>query len=97
MLLPELSVKRVFGLLKRRFQSLLITLMIDKVDLIPMHIFACCILHNVCLMRSNNIEETANEQILDHNVVNDENMHDAVHEGIIKQDLRVQRLRIRNV
>jgi len=51
----RIIIERAFGLLKGQFPSLLTTLAIDGVDLIRMHILACCILYKVCLMKSDEI------------------------------------------
>lgn len=63
----RMIIERAFWLLKRRFRSLLTTLAIDRVDLIPMHILACCILHIVYLMRGDelNIEVNEDVQVID--------------------------------
>ncbi|XP_012058854.1 PREDICTED: putative nuclease HARBI1 [Atta cephalotes] len=48
----EITIKRTFVLLKRRFQSLLKTLDMERIDLIPEFIIACCVLHNICLLQN---------------------------------------------
>lgn len=96
----RMTIERAFGLLKGRFRSLLTTFAMDRVDLIPMHIIACCILHNVCLMRGDylNIEENEDIEVLNCDAMNNnENMREATRAGAAKRDLIAGRLQIRNV
>ncbi|XP_011059418.1 PREDICTED: putative nuclease HARBI1 [Acromyrmex echinatior] len=51
----EIIIKRTFVLLKERFQSLLKTLDMDRIDLIPEFIIACCVLHNICLLQNDEV------------------------------------------
>ncbi|KAM0729406.1 hypothetical protein ACS0PU_004760 [Formica fusca] len=92
-------IETAFGLLKGRFRSLLTTLAMNRVDLIPMHILACYVLHNIYLMRGDdlNIEVDENVQEIDCAIGNNENMRNAVHAGVAKRDLIAEILRIRNV
>ncbi|XP_029348023.1 protein ALP1-like [Acyrthosiphon pisum] len=49
----RMAIERSFGFLKGRFRSLLTTLDMKRVDLIPKYIIACCILHNIiCLLQN---------------------------------------------
>ncbi|CAI6359314.1 unnamed protein product [Macrosiphum euphorbiae] len=48
----RMAIERSFGLVKGRFRSLLTTLDMKRVDLIPKYIIACCILHNICLLQN---------------------------------------------
>ncbi|XP_024882531.1 protein ANTAGONIST OF LIKE HETEROCHROMATIN PROTEIN 1-like isoform X1 [Temnothorax curvispinosus] len=95
----RIAIERAFGLLKGRFRSLLTTLAMDRVDLIPLHILACCVLHNVCLMKNDdfNIEVIEDVDVIDCVMANNENMRDAAYAGAAKRDLIAQRLRLRNV
>lgn len=52
----RIVIERAFALLKGRFQSLLTTFAMHRVDLIPIHILACCVLHNICLMRGDELD-----------------------------------------
>lgn len=52
----RMMVERTIGLLKGRFRSLLDILPMRRTDLIPKYICACCILHNVCLIRDDLID-----------------------------------------
>lgn len=52
----RMVVERSIGLLKARFRILLDKLPMKRIDLIPNYIMACCVLHNICLMRNDMIE-----------------------------------------
>ncbi|TGZ32250.1 Uncharacterized protein DBV15_12490 [Temnothorax longispinosus] len=93
-----MAIERAFGLLKGRFRSLLTTLALDRVDLIPLHILACCVLHNICLMKNDILDIEVNEDVHAIDCVrdNNENIQNA-RAGIIKRDLIAERLRIRHV
>ncbi|XP_071651150.1 putative nuclease HARBI1 [Temnothorax longispinosus] len=52
----RMVVERAIGLLKGRWRSLLHYLAIESVERIPYHILACCVLHNICLMRNDEME-----------------------------------------
>lgn len=52
----RMMVERTIGLLKGRFRSLLDILPMRRTDLIPKYICACCVLHNICLIRNDWID-----------------------------------------
>lgn len=52
----RMIVERSLGLLKGRFRNILDTLPMRRSDLIPKYIIACCILHNICLLRDDMID-----------------------------------------
>lgn len=52
----RMIVERSFGLLKGRFRSLLDTFAMQRTDLIPKYIIACCILHNIWLLNNDVID-----------------------------------------
>ncbi|XP_050065003.1 putative nuclease HARBI1 [Aphis gossypii] len=54
----RMAIERSFGSLKGRFRSLLTTLAMERVDLIPKFIIACCLLHNICLLKNYDIANT---------------------------------------
>lgn len=68
----------------------------DRVDLIPMHILACCILHNICLMKSDeldieiNVDEGEEAHVVDENAA-------LPGAAIAKRDYICQTLRMRHV
>ncbi|KAB0790410.1 hypothetical protein PPYR_15221, partial [Photinus pyralis] len=47
----RMAVERAIGLLKGRMRRLLDNLPMTRGDLIPKYIVACCIIHNICLLR----------------------------------------------
>lgn len=53
-----MAIERSFGLLKGRFRSYLTTLAMERVDLITKFIIACCVLHNVCLLKNDDFAIT---------------------------------------
>lgn len=48
----RMPIERSFGLLKGRFRSLSTLLDMERVDLIPDFIMACCVLHNICFLQN---------------------------------------------
>lgn len=52
----RMIVERSIGLLKGRWRCLLDKLPMTRTDLIPRYIIACCVLHNICLLRRDEIE-----------------------------------------
>lgn len=68
----------------------------DRVDLIPMHILACCILHNICLMKSDELDIEINVDEGKEGNVADENVP-LPGAAIAKRDSICQTLRMRHV
>lgn len=60
-------IKKAVESLKGRFQSLLTILDMERVDLIPEFIIACCVLHNICLLH-NDFSSTDLRPLETHNV-----------------------------
>lgn len=54
----RMAIERAFALLKGRFRSLLTVLDMNRVDLIPDFIMACCILHNICFLKNDDFQIT---------------------------------------
>ncbi|XP_044592619.1 putative nuclease HARBI1 isoform X1 [Cotesia glomerata] len=52
----RMMIERANALLKGRFRSLLDKLPFKRTDLIPYYVIACCILHNICIMRDDLID-----------------------------------------
>ncbi|CAL1682526.1 unnamed protein product [Lasius platythorax] len=52
----RMVVERCIGLLKVRFRILLDKLPMKRTDLIPKYIMACCVLHNICILKNDMIE-----------------------------------------
>jgi len=93
-----MTIERLFGLLKGHFRSLLTTLAMKRVDLISKFIIACCVLHNICLLKNDDFASTV------------ELLPEAVHDrdpvggtvavnrlAVLKRNTICERLSIRNV
>ncbi|XP_039313834.1 putative nuclease HARBI1 isoform X2 [Solenopsis invicta] len=52
----RVTVERCIGLLKGRMRSLLHCLPMSRVDLMAEYVIACCVIHNICTLRSDEIE-----------------------------------------
>jgi len=52
----RMMVERSIGLLKLRFRRLLYKLPMTRIDLIPRFIIACCVLHNICIIKKDLID-----------------------------------------
>ncbi|XP_066585890.1 uncharacterized protein [Prorops nasuta] len=52
----RMMIERSFGLLKGRYRSIIDKLPMTRTDLIPRYVIACCILHNICIIRNDLIE-----------------------------------------
>lgn len=48
----RIAIERAFGLLKVRFRILLDCLPLTDIKKIPQVILACCVLHNICMLRN---------------------------------------------
>ncbi|KAB0803154.1 hypothetical protein PPYR_00124, partial [Photinus pyralis] len=48
-----------FGLLKGRMRRLLDNLPMIRTDLIPQYIIACCVIHNICLLKNDQFQPLA--------------------------------------
>lgn len=53
----RMTIERAFALLKGRFRSLLTLLDMAKIEEIPYFIMACCVLHNICILRDDEYHE----------------------------------------
>ncbi|XP_067208240.1 putative nuclease HARBI1 isoform X2 [Linepithema humile] len=54
----RMAIERAFGMLKGRFRNLLTVLDMERVDLIPDFIMACCVLHNICSLKNDDFQIT---------------------------------------
>lgn len=94
----RIAIERAFGMLKGRFRCLLTVLAMERVDLIPPHILACCILHNICVMRNDDLDFAINEVEAINEVVADNAVNaPAARAGVIKRDSLCETLKIRQV
>ncbi|XP_071648622.1 putative nuclease HARBI1 [Temnothorax longispinosus] len=57
MSVARVTVERCIGLLKGRMRSLLHCLPMSRVDLMAEYVIACCVVHNICTLRSDDIPE----------------------------------------
>lgn len=69
----RVTVERCIGLLKGRMRSLLHCLPMSRVDLMAEYVVACCVIHNICTLRSDEIEiitipPTPSEYNRDHDI-----------------------------
>ncbi|XP_011685790.1 PREDICTED: uncharacterized protein LOC105448748 [Wasmannia auropunctata] len=97
-----MAIERAFGLLKGRFRSLLTVLDMERVDIIPSMILACCVLHNICLLRGDEFEDInpnnvpESENVYGNNITHAE-LSNANRRGLIKRDYICEQLQMRDV
>lgn len=90
----RIAIERAFELLKTRFRNIRTVLAMDRSDLIPMFIIACCAMHNICLLRGDEIDFDAINEIEAINYL-DQNAEPLT--SAAKKDLICARLPMRNV
>ncbi|XP_044733226.1 putative nuclease HARBI1 [Chrysoperla carnea] len=92
----RIAIERAFGLLKKRFRSLLTVLDMNRTDLIPEFIIACCVMHNICLSRN---DEFPVEEIIEQNGnINEMNYNRILPaDGVDKRNRICEQLIMRNV
>ncbi|XP_070160118.1 uncharacterized protein [Polyergus mexicanus] len=61
----KMMIKRAFALLKGRWKSLLHVLAISRMDFTYDHILACCVLHNICLLKKDEFQLHGQMTVLD--------------------------------
>ncbi|XP_012234639.2 uncharacterized protein [Linepithema humile] len=84
----RMIVERSLGLLKGRWRCLLDKLSMTRTDLIPRYIIGCCVLHNLCLLRNDEIDIpilVENRYMLQELHPLDVNVNDR-NEGIVKRE-----------
>lgn len=93
----RMAIERAFGLLKGRFRSLLTVLDMGRVDYIPHFILACCVLHNICLLKNDGI--TLTELDLTENNYDEQPIIEGRNRntGHVKRDIICNNLIMRNV
>lgn len=52
----RMVIERSFGYLKGRWRSLLHVLAVNDTKFASYHIFACCVLHNICLLQNDELD-----------------------------------------
>ncbi|XP_025162707.1 putative nuclease HARBI1, partial [Harpegnathos saltator] len=94
------TIERAFGLLKGRFRSLLTILDMDRIDCIPDFILACCVLHNICLLRDDEFTVT-NLEVIENNCnihsIECANRNAYRIAGHLKRDVICNNLMMRNI
>jgi len=89
----RIAVERCIGLLKGRMRSLLHCLPMTRVDLMAQYIVACCVIHNICTLRNDEIRvivlpENVNENQENNNVHQVANQNAAIQKrNMIKEIL----------
>ncbi|KYM94119.1 hypothetical protein ALC62_15292 [Cyphomyrmex costatus] len=84
----RMMVERSIGLLKGRWRCLLDKLPMTRTDFIPRYIIGCCVLHNLCLLRNDEIDVpilVENHNMLQELLPLDVNVNDR-NEGIVKRE-----------
>lgn len=92
----RVAIERAFGLLKGRWRCLLDKLAMHRVDLVPNVVLACCILHNICLMKNDELAALAVE-VTRNQTRNDRLVGVDAEAGKAKRDLICSQLRMRPV
>lgn len=93
----EITIKRTFVLFKGRFQSLLTTLDMERIDLIPEFIIACCVLHNICLLQNDEFSIVEPDILETNNDIEIATEKRNTNAGDIKRDIICNNLIIRNI
>lgn len=66
----RIAVERCIGLLKGRMRSLLHCLPLTRVDLMAEYIVACCVIHNICTLKNDEIRLIVLPQSVNNNPEN---------------------------
>lgn len=69
----------------------------ERVDLIPKYIIACCVLHNICLLKDDDFSDLLQTPSIDENVQALGEMVAINRQGAIKRDNICDQLPIRNI
>lgn len=56
-------IKKAFGYLTYRWKSIKHGVAITQIDYVSCHILACCVLHNICLLKKDELEELKHERL----------------------------------
>lgn len=93
----RVTVERCIGLLKGRMRSLLHCLPMSRVDLMAEYVVACCVIHNICTLRSDEIEvitilSTPQEYDKDHDILHQGRQRQNA--GVAKRNLIMNTLRL---
>ncbi|CAH2101079.1 unnamed protein product [Euphydryas editha] len=83
----RIAVERCIGLLKGRMRSLLHCLPMTRVDLMAKYIVACCVIHNICTLRNDEI--TVLPQNVNENQENNNVCQVANQNAVIQKSIRI--------
>lgn len=92
----RVTIERCIGLLKGRMRSLLHCLPMSRVDLMAEYIVACCVIHNVCTMRRDEVDIVMLPVLPDDNVYANNNVLHQPNQnaGAYKRNLIMNNFRI---
>lgn len=84
----RVAVERCISLLRGRMRSLLHCLPMSRVDLMAEYIVACCVIHNICTLRGDEIAVVIVPPPPEDNVIDDNVLHEARQNiGVHKRNL----------
>lgn len=83
----RVTVERCIALLKGRMRSLLHCLPMSRVDLMAEYIVACCVIHNICTLRGDDIAVIAIPPPPQEDVIEPNVLHQRQNVGIYKRNL----------
>ncbi|XP_048515101.1 putative nuclease HARBI1 isoform X2 [Athalia rosae] len=91
--MARVMVERCIGLLKGRMRSLLHCLPMTRIDLMAEYIVACCVIHNICILRGDEIVEVAIAAAPVENIENNNIHHQVIRNaGVLKRNVIVNNL-----
>lgn len=93
----RMAIERAFGYLKGRFRSLLTILDMKRVDLIAKYIIACCVLHNICLLKDDEFPDLLEIPSIEQNVQARRELVQINRQGAMKRDNICDQLTIRHI
>lgn len=90
----RIAIERAFGLLKGRFRCLLHCLPMNRTDLIAHFVLACCVMHNICILKGDDFDVLLNNEV-NNDIIRQIAADGAT--GVIKRDLICERLPLRQI
>lgn len=86
-------IERSFAHLKGRWRSLLHVLAVNDIKFASYQIFACCVLHNICLLRRDEIE-LENDMDLDEDNIDEPEVGERRYIEYINRDVAINKRNI---
>ncbi|XP_025159372.1 putative nuclease HARBI1 isoform X1 [Harpegnathos saltator] len=83
----RIAIERAFGTLKGRFRSLLHNLSMNRTDLIAHYILACCVMHNICILRNDDFDIVLLNNEVDNDIPRQVAADDTT--GVLKRELAI--------